>query len=89
MDALKDLTRRRPDVVLENLANVNLDNDLTAIAFAGRVTIVGNRGRIEIDPRKIMSKDATVVGMALPGTPPRQSSPAPTERSKPGSQPGR
>ena len=55
----------RPDVVLENLANVNLDNDLTAIAFAGRVTIVGNRGRIEIDPCKIMSKDATVVGMAL------------------------
>ena len=66
MDALKDLTGGRgPDVVLENLANVNLDNDLTAIAFGGRVTIVGNRGRIEIDPRKIMSKDATVVGMAL------------------------
>ena len=32
--------------------------------------IVGNRGRIEIDPRKIMGKDATVVGMALWNTSP-------------------
>jgi NADPH2:quinone reductase len=71
MDALKDLTGGRgPDVILENLANVNLDNDLTALAFAGRVVVVGNRGRIEIDPRKIMSKDAFVTGMALWNTTP-------------------
>ena len=66
LDALKDLTGGRgPDVILENLANVNLDNDLTALAFAGRIVIVGNRGRIEIDPRKAMGKDAAIVGMAL------------------------
>jgi NADPH2:quinone reductase len=66
LDALKDITAGRgPDIILENLANVNLDNDLTALAFGGRITIVGNRGRIEIDPRKIMSKDAVVTGMAL------------------------
>ncbi len=66
LDALKDLTGGRgPDVILENLANVNLDNDLTALAFAGRIVVVGNRGRIEIDPRKAMSKDAAIVGMAL------------------------
>jgi NADPH2:quinone reductase len=71
LDALKALTANRgPDVILENLANVNLDNDLTALAFGGRVAIVGNRGRIEIDPRKIMSKDAMVVGMALWNTTP-------------------
>jgi NADPH2:quinone reductase len=71
LDVLKDLTGGRgPDVILENLANVNLDNDLTALAFAGRIVIVGNRGRIEIDPRKIMSKDAVVTGMALWNTTP-------------------
>jgi NADPH2:quinone reductase len=63
LDAVKEATGGRgPDVILENLANVNLDNDLTALAFGGRITIVGNRGRIEIDPRKIMSKDAVVTG---------------------------
>jgi NADPH2:quinone reductase len=71
LDALKDLTGGRgPDVILENLANVNLDNDLTALAFGGRVVVVGNRGRIEIDPRKTMSKDAAIVGMALWNTTP-------------------
>ena len=65
LDALKDVTEGRgPDVILENLANVNLDNDLTALAFGGRIIVVGNRGRIEIDPRKIMGKDATVLGMS-------------------------
>ena len=71
IDTLKALTGGRgPDVILENLANVNLDDDLTALAFGGRIVIVGNRGRIEIDPRKIMSKDAVVTGMALWNTTP-------------------
>jgi NADPH2:quinone reductase len=71
LDELRGLTNGRgPDVILENLANVNLDNDLAALAFGGRVVIVGNRGRIEIDPRKIMSKDSMVVGMALWNTTP-------------------
>jgi NADPH:quinone reductase len=66
LDALTDFTGGRgPDVILENLANVNLDNDLTVLAFGGRIVVVGNRGRIEIDPRKTMSKDAAIVGMAL------------------------
>jgi NADPH2:quinone reductase len=71
LDTLKDVTGGRgPDVILENLANVNLDNDLTALAFAGRIVVVGNRGRLEIDPRKAMSKDAAIVGTALWNTPP-------------------
>jgi NADPH2:quinone reductase len=40
------------------------------LAFGGRVVVVGNRGRIEIDPRKTMSKDAAIVGMALWNTKP-------------------
>lgn len=54
-----------PDVIIEMLANVNLDNDLKAIAKYGRVVIVGNRGRIEIDPRQTMPKEAAILGMNL------------------------
>jgi NADPH2:quinone reductase len=71
LDRLNDLTGGRgPDVILENLANVNLDNDLTVLAPGGRIVIVGNRGRIEIDPRKAMSKEGAIVGMALWNTSP-------------------
>ena len=49
------------------LANVNLDHDLTMIAPKGRIVVIGNRGRIEIDPRKIMGKQSTVTGFALWG----------------------
>jgi NADPH2:quinone reductase len=53
------------DVVLEMLANVNLDRDLDLLAFRGRVVVIGNRGRIEIDPRKTMGKDAAILGLTL------------------------
>jgi NADPH2:quinone reductase len=56
---------RGVDVVLEMLANVNLDHDLDVIAPRGRIAVIGNRGRVEIDPRKAMGKDATIVGMTL------------------------
>jgi NADPH2:quinone reductase len=60
---------RGPDVILEMLANVNLDHDLTIIAPGGRLAVIGNRGRVEIDARKIMTKDVSVFGMALWGIP--------------------
>ncbi len=73
LDTLRDLTGGRgPDVILENLANVNLDNDLTVMASGGRVIVVGNRGRIEIDPRKAMGKDGAILGMALWNTSPAE-----------------
>jgi len=56
---------RGPDVILEMLANVNLDRDLDVIAPHGRVMVIGNRGRVEIDPRKAMGKDITILGMTL------------------------
>ena len=61
---------RGPDVILEMLANVNLDHDLTVVAPGGRVVVIGNRGRVEIDARKIMTKDVSVFGLALWGVPP-------------------
>jgi NADPH2:quinone reductase len=60
---------RGPDVILEMLANVNLDHDLTIVAPSGRVVVIGNRGRVEIDARKIMTKDVSVFGLALWGVP--------------------
>jgi NADPH2:quinone reductase len=47
------------------LANVNLDRDLTVLAKKGRVVVVGNRGRVEIDPRQTMMRDADIRGMTL------------------------
>jgi NADPH:quinone reductase len=29
------------------------------------VVVIGNRGRVEIDPRKAMAKDAAILGMTL------------------------
>ncbi len=54
------------DVIIEMLANVNLDRDLDVLALRGRVVVVGNRGRIEIDPRKLMGKEGAIVGMVGP-----------------------
>ncbi len=71
LDQVMQATRGRGvDVVLEMLANVNLENDLTVIAPRGRVCVIGNRGRIEIDPRKAMSKEASILGVQLGLTPP-------------------
>jgi NADPH2:quinone reductase len=53
---------RGVDLVIEMLANVNLVRDLDLITKRGRVVIVGNRGALELNPRAIMGKDATIVG---------------------------
>jgi len=58
------------DVVLEMLANVNLDRDLGLLASRGRIVVIGNRGRIEIDPRQTMAKESAVMGTTLWATTP-------------------
>jgi NADPH2:quinone reductase len=64
--ALLTLTGGRGvDVILEMLANVNLATDLTLLALHGRVVVIGSRGRIEIDPRDTMRRDATILGMGI------------------------
>jgi NADPH:quinone reductase len=65
-DAIRSATGGRGvDVVLEMLANVNLDLDLQLLAPAGRVIVIGSRGRIEIDPRLTMAKDGSILGMTI------------------------
>jgi NADPH:quinone reductase len=56
---------RGVDVVVEMAAHINLDKDLSLLAPRGRVVVVGNRGRVEIDARQAMSRDAAILGMTL------------------------
>jgi len=56
---------RGVDIIIEMLANVNLQNDFEALAMFGRITIVGNRGSLEFNPRAAMTKDAAIFGMSL------------------------
>ncbi|MBU2647610.1 NADPH:quinone reductase [bacterium] len=60
------------NLILENLANVNLEKDLEMLSPCGRVIIVGNRGRIEIDPRLTMGKETDIRGMSLFNTTPEE-----------------
>ena len=64
--------REGVDVIVEMLANVNLGKDLTILANDGRVVVIGSRGRVEIDPRDTMQRDADIRGMVLPNTPPKE-----------------
>jgi NADPH2:quinone reductase len=63
---------RGADVILEMLANVNLQKDLDVVARFGRIVVIGNRGTIEINARGTMTKDAMIVGLALPNAPPEE-----------------
>jgi len=53
------------DLILEMLANKNLEKDLNLLAPRGRVVIIGSRGRIEIDPRLTMGKETDIRGLAV------------------------
>jgi NADPH2:quinone reductase len=63
---------RGPDIIMEMLANVNLQKDLGIIAQRGRIVVIGNRGNIEINARLAMNKDAAILGMALTHATPAQ-----------------
>jgi NADPH2:quinone reductase len=64
-EIMKTTEGRGVDVVLEMAAHVNLDKDLGLLANRGRIVVIGNRGRVEIDARQAMGKDASILGMTL------------------------
>jgi NADPH2:quinone reductase len=73
LDRIMDATAGRGvDVILEMVGQTNLGKDLTILAPQGRVVVIGNRGRVEIDARDAMARDAEIRGMVLPNTPPAQ-----------------
>ncbi len=53
------------DVIIEMLANENLERDFEALAMFGRIVVVGSRGTLPFTPRQMMTKDATIYGMSL------------------------
>jgi NADPH2:quinone reductase len=53
------------DIIIEMLANENLERDFEAIAMFGRIVIVGNRGSLQFTPRQAMTKETTILGMSL------------------------
>jgi NADPH2:quinone reductase len=66
LDAIRAATGGRGvDVIIEMAAHINLDNDLSLLAPRGRVVVVGSRGRVEIDARQAMGRDAAILGMML------------------------
>ena len=59
-EILAHTQERGVDVVLEMLANINLDNDLSILALGGRVIVIGSRGRVELDARDLMGRNAGI-----------------------------
>eukprot|EP00047_Mylnosiga_fluctuans_P015217 m.44332 g.44332 ORF g.44332 m.44332 type:complete len:378 (+) comp5824_c0_seq1:2045-3178(+) len=55
------------DIIVEMLSNVNLGVDLTLLARGGTVAVVGSRGPVEINPRDLMAREASVVGVMAGG----------------------
>ena len=53
------------NLILEMLANVNLGHDLTMLAPRVRVIVVGSRGSVEVNPRDLMQREASVTGLLL------------------------
>jgi NADPH2:quinone reductase len=64
-EIMRATTGRGVNVIVEMAAHVNLDRDLALLARGGRVVVVGNRGRVEIDARQAMGRDAAILGMTL------------------------
>lgn len=60
------------DVLLEMLANVNLGHDLKLVARRGRIVVIGSRGTVEINPREIMLREASIFGVYLWGVLPEE-----------------
>jgi NADPH2:quinone reductase len=63
---------RGVDIILEMLADRNLVKDFEVLAKYGRISIIGNRGSLEFNPRLAMGRDATLYGLSLFNTPPAQ-----------------
>jgi NADPH2:quinone reductase len=53
------------DLVVEMLANANLERDLEIVAPGGRIVVVGSRDTIEITPRKLMAREIDIRGLML------------------------
>jgi NADPH2:quinone reductase len=51
------------DVIVEMAAHASLGAVLPLVAIGGRVAVVGSRGPVEITPRDLMGKEASLIGV--------------------------
>ncbi len=58
---------RGVDLILEMLANVNLNHDLKLLARHGRVVVIGSRGDVTISPRELMTRRGSIHAFTLWG----------------------
>ncbi|MGX7348686.1 NADPH:quinone reductase [Dolosicoccus paucivorans] len=74
MDHLSNLTKDqvgqfkeefKPTLIIETLANKNLELDLEVVKPHGRIVLIGSKGTIEVTPRFIMGKELQVLGMGI------------------------
>nr|WP_238356577.1 NADPH:quinone reductase [Kribbella italica] len=66
LDTVPELTGGRGiDLVVEMLADQNLEADALLLAQRGRVVVVGSRGSLTFTPRTLMAREADVRGTAL------------------------
>lgn len=65
-DAINTFTSGKGvDLIIEMLANENLEHDFGVLAKFGRIVVVGNRGSLQFTPRLAMTKEADILGMSL------------------------
>ncbi|XP_072024139.1 quinone oxidoreductase-like [Amphiura filiformis] len=55
------------DVIIEMLADVNLQKDLEILAPDGVVAVIGSRGTAEIKPALMLGKESTIIGVTVRG----------------------
>lgn len=66
LEEIKELTNGKGvEIILEMLANSNLQKDFEVLVMFGRLVVIGNRGSLDFNPRVVMGKDAVVFGMSL------------------------
>ena len=65
-EKIKDIAQGKGvDIILEMLADVNLNHDIGLAALKGRIIVIGCRGPVEINPRGLMRQDSQIMGLSL------------------------
>jgi NADPH2:quinone reductase len=73
LDEVRSLTDGKGfDLIIETAAHKNLGADLPALTKGGRVVVIGSRGKVEIDARDTMSREADILGLMLFGATPAE-----------------